>query len=179
MQRLGRNVSGYAGEGIDYPHFEVEFARQAGERGWREEVFHEHGGVRISAWCRGPAQAARRVYISAGIHGDEPAGPLALLRLVRADHWPDQCEFLLCPALNPYGLAHNQRVNRDGLDLNRQYLKPVAPEVVSHCAWLTEQGRFDLALCLHEDWEAKGFYLYELNPDRLPAPARGRSGASR
>jgi hypothetical protein len=25
--------------------------------------------------------------------------------------------------------------------------------------------RFDVSLCLHEDWEAHGFYIYELNPD--------------
>ena len=34
----------------------------------------------------------------------------------------------------------------------------------AHARWLQQQPNFDLALCLHEDWEAKGFYLYELNP---------------
>ena len=27
----------------------------------------------------------------------------------------------------------------------------------------------DLCLCLHEDWESHGFYLYELNPDGVPS----------
>lgn len=38
-------------------------------------------------------------------------------------------------------------------------------------AGATAKLRF-LALCLHEDWEANGFYLYELNPDARPTLAR-------
>jgi hypothetical protein len=30
---------------------------------------------------------------------------------------------------------------------------------------------FDQAICLHEDWEAKGFYLYELNRTGRPSRA--------
>ena len=33
------------------------------------------------------------------------------------------------------------------------------------------QPRFDLYLCLHEDWESHGFYLYEQNPDGKPSLA--------
>ena len=29
--------------------------------------------------------------------------------------------------------------------------------------WLARQPNFDLAVCVHEDWESVGFYLYELN----------------
>ena len=32
--------------------------------------------------------------------------------------------------------------------------------------WLSRQPGFDLTICLHEDWESHGFYLYELNPDQ-------------
>ena len=59
----------------------------------------------------------------------------------------------------------NRRENPEGLDLNRHYRDPVAPEIVAHVAWLKRQPPFDLCLCLHEDWEAHGFYLYELNPE--------------
>jgi len=37
--------------------------------------------------------------------------------------------------------------------------------------WLKEQPAFDLCLCLHEDWESHGFYVYELNPDNQPSLA--------
>jgi hypothetical protein len=73
--------------------------------------------------------------------------------------------------LNPTGFALNRRENRDGHDLNRQYLTPQAEETLAHIAWLKRQPSFDLCFCLHEDWEAHGFYLYELNPDRLPSLA--------
>src|SRR6185369_3435794 len=39
-------------------------------------------------------------------------------------------------------------------------------------AWLERQPKFDLCLCLHEDWESEGFYVYELNPDNCPSLAQ-------
>jgi protein MpaA len=71
----------------------------------------------------------------------------------------------------PTGFELNQRENREGLDLNRQYLAPEAEETMAHVAWLKRQPGFDLCLCLHEDWESQGFYLYELNPDHQPSLA--------
>ena len=53
--------------------------------------------------------------------------------------------------------------NDGGLDLNRDYLVPASTEIARHVDWLQSQPRFAVALCLHEDWEAEGFYLYELN----------------
>ena len=82
----------------------------------------------------------------------------------------------MCPCLNPTGFALNRRENREGLDLNRQYLTPEAEETVAHIAWLKRQPGFDLCLCLHEDWEAHGFYLYELNPDHQPSLAEAMVG---
>ncbi len=74
----------------------------------------------------------------------------------------------ICPCLNPSGFIHNRRENPEGVDLNRQYLKPqAAGKPHAHIAWLESQPSFDLCLCLHEDWEAHGFYVYELNPDNF------------
>jgi hypothetical protein len=75
----------------------------------------------------------------------------------------------LLPCLNPTGFALNRRENTDGVDLNRQYLQPQAEETRTHVAWLERQPQFALTLCLHEDWESNGFYVYELNPDRQPS----------
>ncbi len=36
---------------------------------------------------------------------------------------------------------------------------------------LRRQPNFDLAVCVHEDWEAKGYYLYEVNATRQPGLA--------
>jgi hypothetical protein len=55
------------------------------------------------------------------------------------------------------------------MDLNRDYRHLQSPEVRAHINWLQRQPPFDLSLCLHEDWEAAGFYVYELNPDHKPS----------
>jgi len=86
--------------------------------------------------------------------------------LLRERKWPDAAEIVLCPCLNPTGFALNQRENATGRDLNRDYLHLESAEVRAHVAWLENQRPFDLCLCLHEDWESHGFYVYELNPDR-------------
>ena len=55
--------------------------------------------------------------------------------------------------------------------MNRDYRHRETGEVAAHVRWLERQPGFDAAFCLHEDWEAQGFYLYELNPDQRPSPA--------
>ena len=65
------------------------------------------------------------------------------------------------------------------MDLNRDYKHLRAPEIRAHVAWLEQRPHFDLTLCLHEDWEAHGFYLYELNPDRQPSLAEKMVAAAR
>jgi hypothetical protein len=67
--------------------------------------------------------------------------------------------------LNPAGFTLNRRENAGGIDLNRDYRNPQSAEVRAHTAWLEQQPQFDFYLCLHEDWESRGFYLYEQNPD--------------
>ena len=117
------------------------------------------------------AQRIKRVYLSTGIHGDEPAGPLAMRKLLQDDSWPSAMDLWVCPCLNPAGFTLNRRENADGIDLNRDYLDSKAPETLAHIAWLKRQPPFDLSLCLHEDWESHGFYLYEQNPDNQPSLA--------
>ena len=110
---------------------------------------------------RKPPRGARRVYLSAGVHGDEPAGPLALLRW--ADENADelrQVDLLLFPLLNPWGFENNIRLDSRGRDLNRLFHSRARP----FPAWRREVGAqpFDLAINLHEDYDAKGAYIYEL-----------------
>ena len=121
----------------------------------------------------GPDGARRRIYLSAGIHGDEPAGPLAVLRLLEQNALPPHHDYFLCPLLNPNGLETGTRENRDGIDLNRDYTAFRSNEIRAHREWLAARVRaLDLSLHLHEDWEMAGFYLYELNFGDSPGPAR-------
>jgi len=169
LPRLGQNKGGYGGETIDIERILSEVDQTARKHGWESELFLETDSLKLRALRRTPLTPARRIYISTGIHGDEPAGPLSILQLLKENRWPPNVAVWLCPCLNPTGFALNRRENVNGLDLNRQYLDPQAEEVHAHIAWLNRQPNFDLALCLHEDWESHGFYVYELNPDNQPS----------
>jgi protein MpaA len=175
MQRLGKNTGAYYGETIDLVAVLEDCLAAAPALGWTVEPIPAPPALALHA-LRRPARAAgtsgpRRIYVSTGIHGDEPAGPLAVRRMLHEDRWPADAELWLCPCLNPTGFPLNRRENSGGVDLNRDYLHLESPEIRAHTAWLDRQPDFDFALCLHEDWEAHGFYLYELNPDARPTLA--------
>ena len=175
MERLGKNHGGYHGETIDICAVLHDIPIAAHTHGWGAEIFHETGGFKWLALRRiSPLRtphSAFRIYISTGIHGDEPAGPLAALKLIETNNWPEHAEIFLLPCLNPTGFVLNRRENADGIDLNRDYRNSKAAETLAHVAWLERQPEFDLYLCLHEDWESRGFYLYEQNPDARPSLA--------
>ena len=170
MQRLGKNIGGYNGEIIDIRAVLREVKAAAQLHGWSAELFYKTGDLELLALHRKPLSPsvtgpAPRIYISTGIHGDEPAGPTAALRLLRENKWPAAAELWLLPCLNPDGFVLNSRGNADRIDLNRDYRHMESNEVAAHVLWLERQTKFDLTLCLHEDWESHGFYVYELNPD--------------
>lgn len=101
------------------------------------------------------------IYISAGIHGDEPASTEGLITWAeenrdRLAEWP----LLIYPCLNPWGLVNNSRTDARGRDLNRVWDKPptgLVKAVVRRIAGC----RFALALTLHEDYDGQGLYIYE------------------
>jgi hypothetical protein len=175
-ERLWRNHKRYCGETIQIEDVLGECLSTGKAAGWRVESMLPGAIHGLPALVREPgtsvnADAIQRLYISAGIHGDEPASPLAALALLQQDAWPENLALYLCPCLNPDGFELNTRENPAGVDLNRQYRNPRALETVAHIRWLKQQPNFDLALCLHEDWESNGFYVYELNPQGLPSLA--------
>lgn len=171
MQRLGKNLGKYLGETIDIKAVLANIRVAAQQHNWQFEVFFKVGDFDLFALHRDARNPAgrRRFYFSAGIHGDEPASPLAVLKLLQENRWPDNAEVWLCPCLNPIGISLNTRANQKGIDLNRGYLNPVAEEITAHISWLERQPLFDLTMMLHEDWESNGFYLYEQNPDARPS----------
>jgi predicted deacylase len=171
MQRLGKNISGYFGEVIDIEAVLVQVGVLAAQAQWQLTSLPVSADLGLITLQRMPELPRRRIYISTGIHGDEPAGPLAMLRLLKENKWPADYAFYLCPCLNPRGFKINQRLNEAGIDLNRDYRHRRAASVRAHIEWLATLPSFDLALCLHEDWESEGFYLYEVNPDGLPSLA--------
>ena len=174
VERLGKNHGGYHGETIDVRAVLHNIESAALKHGWTVETFGQQSEFDLIALHRVPLrtpQSTFRIYLSTGIHGDEPAGPLAALRLLQENRWPADAELWFCPCLNPLGFVSNRRENADGKDLNRDYRHLETAEVRAHIAWLETLSQFDLYLCLHEDWESHGFYLYEQNPDLKPSLA--------
>ncbi len=170
----GRAPRGYFGERLDIETVLADCVAAAREHGWSIEEIPAAPKPSLLALTRESAPGAKqlkRIYLSAGIHGDEPAGPLAVRQLLQENQWPAHLSISILPCLNPTGFPLNTRENSDGTDLNRQYLQPKAEETLAHIHWLQRQPNFDLCLVLHEDWESHGFYLYELNPDDQPSLA--------
>ncbi len=168
---------GYQGEPIDIRQVLGKVKEVAERTGWkRDSISVVNAGatqeVELLAYHRASKASLHRVYLSTGIHGDEPAGPVAILQLLKDNVWPGGVDIFLCPCLNPTGFPLSRRENALGIDLNRDYRDFKSEETRHHVEWLKRKPRFDVTLCLHEDWEAKGFYLYELNPDGQPSFAK-------
>jgi murein peptide amidase A len=146
---------------IDVIDYLREFGEIAAQQGFAAAELCQTSAGPILAWER--LGAGKTIYLSAGMHGDEPAGPLAMLELLRAGFFRENATWRLCPVINPTGLAAGTRENANGLDLNRDYLICESLEIRSHKSWLAGRSAPDLFISLHEDWETSGFYYYEIN----------------
>lgn len=129
-----------------------------------------------------PGEGDPGFLVTGAVHGDEPAGPLALLSLLESGRLQRSVAWTLIPLINPDGLATATRENADGIDLNRDFRNPRSPEIQAVTQYLEGAGSpapFRAAFDLHEDWESTGFYAYELNPDGRPDPATAVISAAR
>ncbi len=156
---------------LNPPEFTAHFASTAQASGFRAEIFGHIDGHPLIAYTKRSAGPRPRIYLSAGIHGDEPAPPQVLLRLMQESFFDSRCVWFVCPLLGPTGYLRNTRESAAGIDLNRDYKAPRSVEIQAHIRWLQRQPNFDLGFSLHEDWETGGFYLYELNPLHRPSLA--------
>jgi protein MpaA len=107
------------------------------------------------------------VYISAGVHGDEPAGALALIDWVQQRYRELPGIWHLAPLVNPSGWDAGTRENADGIDLNRDYGIPHSVETQQQQRWMESLPPISLFVSLHEDYETDGFYLYCLQQKEL------------
>ncbi|MEM7383615.1 MAG: M14 family metallocarboxypeptidase [Verrucomicrobiota bacterium] len=122
---------------------------------------------------RSPVRAGENgLYVSAGIHGDEPAGPWGFLQWAE---WKgralSEVPVRFFPCLNPWGLIENRRSVSTNRDLNRLFDRPSIKPIA---AWRREIAgqHFKLGVCLHEDYDGRGIYVYDLDGNNDSVSAR-------
>ncbi len=108
------------------------------------------------------------VYLSAGVHGDEPAGIVALLLAVENRELDTRFSYRIWPCMNPTGFEARTRESVDGLDINRTFGRGGGSPEAKAIVMANRDRKYVLAADLHEDDEAGGFYAY----------AYGESGAA-
>lgn len=98
---------------------------------------------------------AVRIWVMSGLHGDEPGGWEAVMHLMNRLQepafrtWLSKVRIALLPMANPDGCNALTRLASNGLDLNRDQTKLLAPETM---LWKTAFNAFqpEVALDLHE-----------------------------
>lgn len=126
----------------------------------------------------------KNILISAGVHGDEPAGVYAALKFIK--YWlgpyKEDYQFVIFPCMNPFGFEANTLETESGHNLNRQFgiesSIPEARTVESYLRYLKKE--YVMTFDLHEiepSYEGEGFtpadnptdcYLYETITDNSP-----------
>lgn len=153
------------GRAHDYKHLVSRWREVAKKAGLRITKFSEAGGYPIYCVRSAPQVAALPVpsiYLSAGIHGDEAAATEGLLVWAQKNTaLLRRLNVMIFPCLNPWGLTGNCRLNADGRDLNRSFHNDAIPQIAAQKK-LMGKKRFDLAMNLHEDYDAIGLYAYEV-----------------
>jgi murein peptide amidase A len=107
------------------------------------------------------------IALAAGIHGDEAAGPWALLDFVAAGNLDPRYSYRIWPCTNPTGFASGTRESSDGVDLNRTFGRGGSSPEAKAILTANRDHSFALSIDLHEDVDATGFYCYEYGGGEL------------
>jgi hypothetical protein len=146
----------------DYPHLVERWRAVAARAGLTMRRFAT--GPEFNLYYLRSKRLPREgtIYISAGIHGDEAAGTEALITWAEKNtRLLGRRPFFLAPCINPWGLVNNSRTDSRKRDLNRSFQND---EVMETTALKRAMGKrkFSLGLMMHEDYDALGIYIYEL-----------------
>lgn len=152
----------------DYPHLIERWRAVAARTGMVMRRIAK--GPEFPLYCLRSKSLPREgvIYISAGIHGDEPGATEGFITWAEKNtRRLRRGPFLLVPCINPWGLVNNIRTDSSRRDLNRSFQSDSIPEIVG-LKRVMGRRRFSLGLTLHEDYDAQGIYIYEI-PGTDPA----------
>ncbi|MBE7498459.1 MAG: M14 family metallocarboxypeptidase [Verrucomicrobiaceae bacterium] len=139
----------------------------AADTGMAETVLDHAVDQPVLAYATTAAEdGAPAIYLSTGVHGDEAGSVWGLLAWAEKNRRQlRRGAFLILPLLNPIGLRLNTRADHRGLDINRRFHLAEDPLSRAWQRWIA--GRpMRAGLCLHEDYDAQGCYVYELGRQR-------------
>ena len=99
-EKLGLNQGGYGGEGVNPGPFLDSLSRWAARHAWEEKQLALDAGSQASlaAFTKRRTHAKASVFLSAGIHGDEPASTLALIALMEEGGLREDFNYTIFPA---------------------------------------------------------------------------------
>jgi hypothetical protein len=113
------------------------------------------------------------VCIVSGIHGNEIAGPLSILKIVDAiiHDLPEQFRYVVYLMINPSGFDLRQRFDSDQRDLNAIFSATLRSrnyfEVQTFLQDALIFAPFEAVITLHEDSDREKFYMYGLGKENL------------
>lgn len=116
------------------------------------------------------------ILIAAGFHGEEKAGPLAIMRWLETKQIPSRIDLSFIPVVNPVGFNTGQRYGNSALKTNAGFCHPEigdAPSPEGQILLINEGNLKKLArngfLSLHEDITTKEYYCYSYEPYDKPS----------
>jgi predicted deacylase len=116
----------------------------------------------------------KTVCFISGIHGDEPAGPLGVLKFLEERvHVPRTKRVVILPLVNPTGIINGTRKNGEDKDINRGFLDDDLDGECKQVWDAIKDEKVSLLHTLHEDPEVKDFYLYYTDDRLLAEDIRG------
>jgi len=166
-----------AEEYFSYEKFIWELLNEADQRKLQVEVIgnetSRHTGITYPLYRLViHPEAHQTVCIVAGVHGNEIAGPLSILHLIKDHlHRLPEYRYILYPLINPSGFDLRQRFDADGRDLNAIYSVTLKSanyhEVQEFYEDVLKFAPFEAVLTLHEDSDLEKFYMYGLGKENL------------
>ncbi len=148
----------------DYEALLTRWKKLAKETGLEGVSLCQQGAYEVFGLRGTRGDEKEGLYISTGVHGDEPAAVWGLLEWAEANQKVLRREaIVILPCVNPWGFSNNVRMDDKGRDLNRLFHNNTLPFFRAWRKFVGDQ-QFRLALNLHEDYDAQGIYVYELVP---------------
>jgi predicted deacylase len=163
----------------DWQTFQRRLLAAAAQRGLRQESIGTAFGQPLWLLTNRRTDAPRKLLIASGFHGEESAGPWAVLRVLETADSSlfARADISFIPLVNVSGFSTGTRFNTAGENPNRGFraeLDAVPPSaegrlLLAQSARIAALGR-DGVLACHEDIDVAGGYVYAY--ERTEAPGR-------